>query len=431
MRKVITSGLKDKEKKIKVDAISSKSYVHRILIGAALSQQTTRIKVNIISQDMKATMQVLSALGYDIVVENNLIYVNRNERKTLKKEETVVLDCLESGSTARFLLPVAAALGQKFQMIGSGKLPERPFEVICKAMEENGSDFNGNYKLPLNVSGKMKAGEYRLPGNISSQYISGLLFALPLLKGDSKIILTTELESKPYVDITLSVLEQFGIKVEVLENGYFIPGGQKYVAEEEMKAEGDWSNAAFPLCMGAIGNGVVMNGLNPNSLQGDKKIADLLVEFGCEISWKDETIALKSGELKGIKTDVSQIPDLVPVLCVVASFAEGDSYFYQAQRLRIKESDRIETTKSCLTALGGELKVIEEADGSTTLCITGMNSLRGGMVNGSGDHRIVMAASTAASAINGRVVIEGAEAVNKSYPGFFEDMTDFIEICEE
>ena len=429
MRKIITSVIKDNEKDIIIPAISSKSYVHRMLIGAALSKQKTQIAVNIISQDMMATIQVLMSMGFYIKVDDKIFYVNSEAYQCPEGE--IELDCIESGSTARFLLPVASALGMRFKMTGRGKLPQRPFEVICKAMEENGVDFKKNYSLPLTVSGQLKPGEYRIPGNISSQYISGLLFALPLLQGDSEIILTTELESKPYVDITLSVLKQFGIQIYVNENGFSIPGNQTYQTEEEMKAEGDWSNAAFPLCMGAIGNGVTMTGLNPDSLQGDKIIIDLLREFGCKIRCTDDQVCLFPDKLHGISVDVSQIPDLVPVLCIVAAFAEEESYFYQAQRLRMKESDRIETTKSCLTALGGEMTVIEEPDGSTTLKVSSVQSLRGGMINGSGDHRIVMAAATAASAIMGRVVIEGAEAVDKSYPGFFEDMKDFICICEE
>lgn len=385
-----------------MEAISSKSYVHRYLFAAMLAGSQTQLKSNILSVDMLATIGCIRAL----------------------KEEIPCFDCKESGSTARFLLPVAAALKEEFTMVGCGNLPNRPFAPICNAMRENGVEVSGDF-LPIHVKGRLKSGTYRLPGNVSSQYITGLLFALPILDGDSEVRLTTKLESKAYIDITLAVLHRFGIKIEEREQGYFIPGNQSYRSPGVLQAEGDWSNAAFYLCMGALGDGITMTGLDVKDWQGDKAVLDILKEFGAAVSTEGDSVTVQPGVLNGIRRDVSEIPDLVPVLCVVAGFAEGVTCFTHAERLRMKESDRIETTKALLAPFGISLTAEEACDGSVTLYIEAkenLSDLEGEiLVDGSNDHRIVMSGATIALASGKRVSISDAQAVNKSYPGFFED----------
>lgn len=406
--------------KSEIEAISSKSYVHRLLIAAALSDQSSAIKTNILSEDMKATIDCLNAMGAEIVVKDKMIYVNPIVIDAARsKDEKVHLNPNESGSTARFLLPVGAVLCKRFSMEGHGKLPQRPFAPICDCMRANGAVISGDF-LPLEISGQMKAGTYRLPGNISSQYITGLMYALPLLKQDSDIMLTTELESKAYIDITLDVLTMFGIQVVPTKNGYHIPGNQTYKAPEKMQAQGDWSNAAFFLCMGAISGEVTVTEIDASSPQGDKEILNILKKFGAFVTIEEDSVTVKHNQLKAIRVDVSQIPDLVPVMCIVAGLAEGVTVFENAGRLRMKESDRIESTKALLRVLGADMKAVEE-EGKVNLYITGVKEYRGGEADSAGDHRIVMAAAVGAVKASGPLVIKGAEAVNKSYPGFFED----------
>ena len=404
----------------KIEAISSKSYVHRLLIAAALSDKISVVKTNILSEDMKATIDCLNAMGADIKVEDKNIYVNPIAGiLSGKKCEKAHLNPNESGSTARFLLPVASVLCKQFTMEGHGKLPQRPLGPVCQCMRANGAEISSDF-IPLEVSGELRPGTYELPGNISSQYITGLMYALPVLKGDSDIMLTTELESKAYIDITLDVLNMFGIRVVPAENGYHIPGNQKYIAPDKMQAQGDWSNAAFFLCMGAIAGEITVTEIDATSPQGDKEILNILKKFGAEVTIEETSVTVKKKELKAIRAEVSEIPDLVPVMCVVAALAEGTTVFENAGRLRIKESDRIETTKALLQALGADLRAVEE-DGKVNLYIDGVKEYTGGEVDSAGDHRIAMSAAVATVRATAPVIIRGAEAVNKSYPGFFED----------
>jgi len=260
-----------KRKYEKMQAIASKSYVHRYLIAAALAGEVTTLYTDILSEDMLATMDCLNAIGASAMrIKGGIRIVPMRKDSELCKP---TLKCRESGSTARFMLPVMSALFPAFCMEGEGRLPNRPFAPICKALKENGVETSGNY-LPMYVQGRLKAGTFSISGNVSSQYITGLLFALPLLEDDSKIMLTSKLESKGYIDITISVLKEFGIQVEETEYGYFVPGNQTYCSPGIIYAPGDWSNAAFFLCMGALGEGVMLTGLNQEDLQGDRAVVD-------------------------------------------------------------------------------------------------------------------------------------------------------------
>lgn len=393
-----------------IEAISSKSVAHRMLICAAFADAPTTLNIKQASDDIEATVHCLKALGADITRNKDAYTIT--PITTAKASPT--LDCGESGSTLRFLLPIAAVLGNNAHIIGHGRLPNRPLSELTKVMKEHNVTFYEE-QLPLTLGGKLHGGEFRIAGNISSQYITGLLLALPLLKEDSVIEITTELESASYIDITLSVLKAFGVSIRATGNRYQIKGNRRYHSPGNLTVEGDWSNAAFFLSAAALGNNVSMSGLNIDSPQGDRRILRCLEQFGAESSGNGEKISFHFKELRGSTVDLQDIPDLLPILAVTAAFAKGDTTFIHAARLRLKESDRLESTAAMICALGGSAETTAD-----TITIHG-TGLIGGTVNSCNDHRIAMAAAIAATRCKKPVVILGAEAVNKSYPEFFKD----------
>ncbi len=393
-----------------VAAIPSKSAAHRLLICAALADRPTTLKLSGTSQDIQATIACLEAMGARIDHNGDICRIEPITGKT----DSPVLDCGESGSTLRFLIPVASVICENAEFTGKGRLPQRPINHLANAMRENDAVFSSD-SIPLRLSGKLMSGTYSLPGNVSSQYITGLMFALPLLKGGSKIMLTTKLESSAYIDMTLTALSQFGIKIEPVEDGWIIPGEQKYVSPGEAVVEGDWSNAAFYLAAGAIGNSCTVSGLDLNSGQGDKAIADILERFGAIVVRNRDSVTVLPGIMHGITVDISEIPDLLPILAAVACFAEGESRFINGARLRIKESDRLASVADTLSRLGADV-----SEGEDWLSVRG-SALTGGTVESYNDHRIVMSAAIAASGCTEEVVILDAGAVRKSYPAFFDD----------
>ncbi len=392
-------------------AIPSKSQAHRMLICAALAEGESSIYCPAVNEDIEATAACLNALG----AKAERTPEGYRVQPVGSGEGGSVLDCGESGSTLRFLLPVACALGREVSFVGRGRLPKRPLAELCGALREGGGEISAD-SLPLDVAGGLKAGTYRLPADVSSQYISGLMFALPLLDGESVIELSGQPESEPYINMTIAALKLFG--VEVIKEGcsYRIPAGQKYVSPGRVEVEGDWSNAAFWLCAGAVGkNAVSLSGLDMNSPQGDRAVVDILRQMGAKVEEKDGLVTVCPSRLSGIEIDAKNIPDLVPVLSVTAAAARGETRIYNAGRLRIKESDRIGSTAALLRSLGGRVR--ETGDG---LVITG-GELRGGEADSFGDHRIAMAAAAASCMTEGDVLIRNAQAVSKSYPAFFED----------
>lgn len=399
-------------------AIASKSDAHRLLIAAALSDSPCRLILNSTSADIEATSACLINAGADIKKDGTDIIVN--PIKNTEKE--AVFDCGESGSTIRFLIPVASALGIKSIFTGSGRLPERPQTPILKALSENGASVSPDGEFPIKLDGKLRAGVFTLPGNVSSQFVTGLIFALPLLEGDSEIRLIPPVESKPYINMTVATVRKFSIEIEEKGNSYFVKGNHKYISPKEIKVDGDWSNGAFLAVCGALGD-ITVNGLFPDSLQGDKAIAEIIKKMGASVTQTQDSISVKADKLHGIEVDASDIPDLVPVISALAVFAEGTTTIKNAQRLRIKESDRLKTVTQLIKTAGGD--ITELPDG---LVIKGGKKLKDSFtVDSFNDHRIVMAA--AVLSYGSVVTVTNAQAINKSYPGFISDITKLGGVC--
>ena len=398
-----------------VTAISSKSDAHRLLIASALSDRPTFIRCNARSADITATVNCLNSLGADIKFVDGGISV----KPIKEKRKSAVLDCNESGSTIRFLLPVAASLGTNTEFTGGGRLTERPLSPLREQMEAHGVVFSPINVFPVKINGEMTSGEFTIKGNISSQFITGLLFALPLLNGNSIINVIPPVESRPYIDMTLNTLKKFGITVMEKSNSFFIPGGQKYASPGTVESEGDWSNSSFFLTAGAVSGRVTVTGLDVSSVQGDKQILTILKEMGAEITVEQGSITVKKGDLHGINIDARNIPDLVPIISVAAAAAnDGETVITGAERLKIKESDRLTAVYESFKALGVD---ISKTDDGLVINKTGI--VGGGAVNGYNDHRMVMALSVLSAVSSGDIVLRGAEAVNKSYPNFFEDFS--------
>lgn len=379
-----------------VNAIDAKSDAHRALICAFLANDGGKIKIQNSSDDIRATETCLSAL----------------------EQGSTDLYCKESGSTFRFLLPIVAALGKEVRFHLEGRLAARPLSPLYEELLAHGVQCSAQGVSPFSVCGQLQAGDFHINGNISSQFISGLLFALPLLNNDSRLFIDGKLESAGYVEMTLHTLHAFRIEIEKTAYGFFIKGKQHYHSPNAYKIEGDWSNAAFFLCAGALlEDGICVQNLDIHSAQGDKEILSILRRFGANVDVKHNSVCVFKAPLHGIEIDGAQIPDLVPILSLLGAVAEGETVIRNAARLRLKESDRLESVASLLSALGANVEVLPDG-----LRILGGKALHGGDVISFGDHRIVMLAAIASLITNGKVNIHGADAVSKSYPDFFKDL---------
>ena len=362
---------------------ASKSMAHRAVLAMALASETGTLSNLSDSQDIQATKRCVEAL-----------------KAPRPDGELPFLDCGESGSTLRFLIPIALAVAGGGVFTGHGRLMERPQQPYFDIFDEKGIFYEQKDGV-LTVQGTLTPGVYHLPGNVSSQFVTGLLYALPLLPGDSTIEITTPLESSGYVDMTLNMLEKFGISVENRNYESFrVPGNQAYQARD-IAVEADWSQAGFWYAANFLDNHVSIQGLNADSTQGDRVMASLYRKLA------------KPGD---VDIDVSGCPDLLPPLAVMAAVRNGTTHFINAARLRIKESDRLATTAALLNRLGSSAE-----DGPDSLTVRGIPSFSGGTVDGANDHRIVMAAAIAATRADAPLTILGAEAVNKSYPSFWDD----------
>ena len=397
---------------------ASKSQAHRMLICAALSREPSRLILDGFSADIEATMQCLEALGARCEETANGLSVTPVGVCPAQAR----LDVGESGSTLRFLLPVLGALGVQAEIRMHGRLPERPLSPLWEVLEAHGMRLQQDGTI-LHTDGQLIAGDYSLPGNVSSQFISGLLFALPLLGGNSTLTVTGALQSARYVSMTEQALAEAGILTKKDGPVWQIGGGQRYASPAVQTVEGDWSNAAFFLCMGALSaTGVTVTGLNSTSLQADRAVTEILVRFGAELTVSEDAVTVRRGVLHGITLDAGPIPDLVPVVSCLAALCDGETRVENAARLRLKESDRLQTTAALLSALGGSVR--ELPDG---LIISGRGRLSGGTADACGDHRIAMSAAMAACGCEGPVTVSGSECVTKSYPAFWEDFASLKE----
>ncbi|HCC00378.1 MAG TPA: 3-phosphoshikimate 1-carboxyvinyltransferase [Ruminococcaceae bacterium] len=392
----------------------SQSAAHRGIICAALADGCSHIAPYADSKDMQATTNVMRALGTFIRQEGKSLIIDGS--RTFSKT-TGTLDCLESGSTLRFIIPISSLHGGTWTFIGRGRLAERPLDPYLHCLPQAGvtCETPPAGGLPLTIHGALQAGDFSLPGNVSSQFVTGLLLALPLLQENSHITLTSPLESVGYVNLTLDAMHTFGVTVKSDASGYFIPGGQHYQTRD-FTVEADWSQAAFWLVAGALSGPISVCGLNTHSKQGDANILKILEQFGAKITQQGHTVTVESAPLHGIEIDGAQIPDLIPVLATAACFASGTTVIRNAGRLRLKESDRLHMIAKGLNSLGAQ--VTEQPDGLTILGPLQGNPDSMPTLDGANDHRIVMALSIAAAHAGGAEITD-AESIQKSYPTFF------------
>lgn len=398
----------------KINVPASKSIAHRLIIGAALSNGISHIDNISYSKDILATIDCLRNFGTEIEENGNKLIIKGSSGVKSKGGD---FNCRESGSTLRFLIPIALTVENSVYFHGQGNLTVRPLNTYLKIFDEKNIKYSLNRgRLPLHIEGKLSCGIYNVEGDISSQFITGLLYSLPLLDGDSEINITTNLESKGYIDLTIDALNNFGIDIENKEYKKFIIKGNKTYSTGNYKVEGDYSQAAFFLAAGLLGGEINCLNLNLKSIQGDKAIIDIIRKMGGHIKIVGDNIKTQKSKTKGIIIDVSDCPDLVPILAVLASLSVGRTDIINAHRLRLKESDRLKAITTELNKLGADVSELNDS-----LIINGKESLDGGEVVCYNDHRIAMALAIAAIKCKNPVVINGSEAVTKSYPGFWED----------
>lgn len=396
----------------------SKSLAHRAIICASLANGRSVIKNIQYSDDIRATILGMRSLGAVILEEEDTLTIDGVKSGIVTQGRTI--DCNESGSTLRFLIPIATLFEGETRFIGQGKLGTRPLNTYETIFEEQGLRYEAadTDELDLTVEGSFQPGTYEVRGDVSSQFISGLLFTLPQLKGSSKIRMTTPLESESYVDLTLSMLESFGIEVffDKDEQLFSIAGNQEYTAQD-ITVEGDYSQAAFFLSANALGNAVRVEGLNQGSLQGDRAILAILDQLkGSQKNGEMDRDISAETLIPKRKIDGSQCPDIIPVVALVAALSEGETRMTNLERLRIKESDRLEATQKELAELGADIKV--EGD---SLVVRGVDRLRGdATVWSHKDHRIAMMLAVASTVCESPIVIRDTECVAKSYPDFWE-----------
>lgn len=390
----------------------SKSDVHRAILCAALAKGKSKIYPVDFSQDISATIDCVKALGAKVTTIKNGLLIDGS---TMFQTPQSSLDCRESGSTLRFMIPIAAVSGAETTFTGKGRLPDRPIGIYLDCLPKHGVTCTTERGLPLTIKGSMQSGLYEIPGDISSQFITGLLLALPLLEGNSEIRLTSPAQSIGYINMTLKTMKEFGVYIQTTSTGYQIQGGQQYTPYN-YTCEGDWSQGAFFIAAGALGGNIELRGLTLPSLQGDSACVDIFKQFGATVTTTKTGLQVTGDSLTATTIDAENIPDLVPILAVTAAFAHGTTYIKNAERLRIKESDRLKATCHGLIRLGAICKETEDG-----LMITGVPSITGGKAQGFNDHRIVMALSIAAAKSTGDITITDKESIEKSYPNFFKD----------
>ncbi len=399
-------------------APASKSEAHRRLLCAGLAKGTTLLTGFMHSEDTAATLRCIKALGASAVREGDTLTITGGaERPQLMP----VYDCGESGSTLRFFVPIALALthGGIFRM--HGRLGRRPMDIYRELFVPRGVLWRmgegADGTAELTVTGGLSSGDYMLPGNVSSQFVSGLLFALPLLPGPSSLTVTPPVESSGYIAMTVQALRDCGIRLEQTgDAAWRIPGSQRYGISSG-PLHGDWSQAAVLLCAGALGGDVTVTGLQLDSLQGDRAILEHLRTLGARVDEAEDAVRVRGGRLTGAVLDMRDTPDIAPLLALVCQLAEGESRLTGCGRLRVKESDRLEETARMLRLMGGNAEIVGQ-----DMVLRGIGGLKGGMtLPDSGDHRMVMLASLAALRADAPVTVRGVEALTKSWPDYLSE----------
>ena len=397
----------------RIAAPPSKSMAHRAVLCAALAKGTSHLHHLAFSKDISATLGAAGRLCARVTTGENDAVVEGLGR-FLPVDAPV--DCCESGSTLRFLIPLASLTGQEVTFTGRGRLMERPQSVYKTLYQQQGLRFEQGADR-LTVEGALTPGEYELAGNVSSQFISGLLFALPLLDGDSTLHLIPPVESRSYIDMTRAVQAAFGVTSRWLDgNTLALPGRQHY-RPCDYDVEGDYSQAAFPAVLGAVCGGVTVTGLSPDTLQGDAVILDILHRCGAQFTREGDTVTFAKAPLHGVDIDLADCPDLGPVLMVLGLLCEGTTVIRNAERLRLKESDRIAAMEAELRACGG---VLESEGGTITVhgCAEHLHAPEG-ILHGHNDHRVVMSLAVLSAAAGLPLTVDDAEAIQKSWPNFF------------
>ena len=394
---------------------ASKAQTHRALFAGLLTNGTTIVRNPLTSDDTLATMRSIVAAGAKIVQSSDTWTITSIGRPIAPKD---AVDCGESGVTMRFAIPIFSLTGSKVMLRGRESLLRRPLLPLSRAMSQLGVELTTGRDFVTIEGDTPKGGTVQIQGDVSSQFISGLLFAGPLMKLGIKIIVTSKLESQSYVSLTIRTLHEHGVEVTNENMTRFnISPGQVYLPAEHC-IPGDYSSAAFFLSAAAITNSrVLIRNLQPNSLEPDSELIEFMHRMGARAVFQNDGLRVEGGTLRGVELDISDCPDLGPVVAVLSCFAQGQTRIVGATRLRYKESDRLAAISTELRVLGANIKQTEDG-----LLLEGPTSLRGGTVQSHGDHRIAMALSVAALRANGKVTIERAESVSKSYPRFFDDL---------
>lgn len=385
---------------------------HRVLIASALASKPTKITNVDLSDDIKATIQAIRAMNVDVDIQQKTIIVTPPKKHSLK---STTIDCNESGSTLRFMIPVLSLLNKEVTFTGAKSLLERPMDLYEHVFKLSDASFK-QHKDNIVIKGILKPRKYVLDGSISSQFFTGLMFTLPLLEGDSIIEIKGHLESKSYIDLTIQVLAHFGVKIVEQHGVYYIKGNQTYKAKN-VNVEGDYSQAAFMLVGGIISGHVGLTNLLHNSIQGDRVIISEIEHMSGKIIRTEDGYLVNKSYTKGTTIDLSNCPDLGPILSLLGALSEGTTTLINAGRLKLKESDRIESTVKTLQALGANIQAKDDQ-----ITIIGKPQLQGGVtVDSYNDHRIAMMVSIAALRCKEPVILTRATSVNKSYPHFFDD----------
>lgn len=395
-----------------VCAVGSKSEIQRALFIASFSDKKTVIENFFMSEDIKNTVECLKKLSADIIVDGKTCTVIPFKEKQHKADFYVG----ENATLFRFLLAVCAFLGGEFTFTAEESLKKRPHKILAEQLEKNGLFVVYEKNFPVKISGRCEKGEFLLPGNVSSQYVSAVLIASPISETETVLNVEDKILSADYVKITEDYMGKFGVKVKRDKNTFSVSG--KYKSPQNIFVCGDWSNFANFLALGALkSQGVTVKGLDVNSLQGDKRILDYLAQMGAEISVKEDEVTVNGGNLKGIKINCEDNPDIIPLIAMIACFAHGNTEIYGIERLSYKESDRIKGTEKAITDLGG--KIFCEKDKMT---VFGKGFLKGGKVCCNNDHRLIMAVAVISQTCREKVIIDDISGVKKSYPDFFADL---------